>query len=52
MEIDEYILDRSLTKTPCIYARRGCVMRPILYLKKAKGATDEEFEELIKRLIH
>lgn len=51
MEIEEFIFDRSITKRPCIYARVGCTLYPILYFQKAKNAPDEEFERVLKILM-
>ena len=51
MKPDEYILDRTLTKRPCIYARIGNALYPILYFQKAKGAPDQEFERVLDILI-
>lgn len=47
----EYILDKSITKRPCIYKQVGNTLYPIMYLAKAKNVTNEEFEKLIKHLI-
>jgi len=51
MKPEEYILDRTITKRPCIYARIGNALYPILYFQKAKGAPDEEFEKLLDILV-
>ena len=44
----EYILDRTLTKRPCIYKQVVSTLYPVMYLTKAKGATDEDFERIIE----
>ena len=46
----EYVFDRTLTKSPCIYKQVGCVISPVMYLKKAKHATDEDFERIIEHI--
>ena len=51
MKPEEYILDRTLTKRPCIYAKVGGALYPVMYLQKAKGITDEDFEQLLKILV-
>ena len=43
----EYILDRTLTKRPCIYRKIDLALYPVVYLEKAKGASDEDFERII-----
>lgn len=43
----EYILDRTITKRPCIYKKEGIALYPVMYLEKAKGASDEDFERII-----
>lgn len=43
----EYILDRTLTKAPCIYKRVGNTLYPIVYLRRAKNAMNEDFEEVV-----
>ena len=48
----EYILDRTITKRPCIYKKEGNALYPVMYLEKAKGATDEDFEMIIKFITH
>lgn len=46
----EYILDRTITKRPCIYKKVDCALLPIMYLEKAKGASDEDFERIIEHI--
>ena len=43
----EYILDRTITKRPCIYRKIDLALYPVVYLEKAKGASDEDFERII-----
>ena len=50
-KIEEFVFDKTLTKRPCIYARTGNVLHPILYFQKAKGASEEEFERVLRILI-
>lgn len=47
----KYILDKSVTKRPCIYKQVGNTLYPIMYLQKAKNVTNEEFDKLVKHLI-
>lgn len=47
----KYVLDRSVTKRPCIYKQVGNTLYPIMYLHKAKNVTNEEFDNLVKYLI-
>lgn len=47
-----YILDRTITKRPCIYKQEGNALYPVMYLEKAKGATDEDFEKIINFITH
>jgi hypothetical protein len=47
----KYVLDRSVTKRPCIYKQVGNTLYPIMYLQKAKNVTNEEFDNLVKYLI-
>lgn len=48
----ELVLDRTLTKRPCIYKKVDNVLYPIMYLAKAEGATDEDFNKIIDFLLH
>lgn len=50
IEFDELFVDRSITKTPCLYYRNGCKCTPVMYLKKAKGIPDAFYEALIGSL--
>lgn len=43
----EYILDRKLTKEPCIYKKVGNTYYPVVYLRRAKNATNEDYEEVV-----
>lgn len=47
-----FILDRTLTKRPCIYKEVGNALVPVMYLQKAKGATDEDFEKIIDFIVN
>lgn len=48
MPTKEYVLDKSITKRPCIYEKTENMLRPIMYLQKAKSATQEEFDFVIQ----
>lgn len=50
IEFDELIMDRSITKTPCLYYRDGGKVAPIAYVKKAKGIPDAFYETIIRSL--
>lgn len=49
----ELIFDKSGfggVKGPVIYRKEENTLKPILYIRKAKHATDEEFEQVINFL--
>ena len=48
--IEEFILDRTITKRPCIYKKVGNTLFPVMYLQKAKGASDEDFEKILEHI--
>ena len=48
----ELVLDRTLTKRPCIYKKVDNALYPIMYLAKAEGASDEDFNKIIDFLLH
>lgn len=50
IEFDELIIDRSITKTPCLYYRDGGKVIPVMYLKKAKGIPDAFYEAIVRSL--
>lgn len=51
MKADEYIFDNTLTKRPGVYKKVDNILYPILYFQKANGATNEDFEKIVKHLI-
>lgn len=50
IEFDELFIDRSITKTPCLYFRDGGKCTPVMYLKKAKGIPDAFYETILRGL--
>lgn len=49
--MDKFVLDRTITKRPCIYKEVGNALYPVMYLQKAAGATDEDFEKIIDYIL-
>lgn len=43
----EYILDRTINKSPCIYKKVGNTYYPIAYIRRAKNVLSEDFEEVV-----
>ena len=48
---EQYILDRTITKSPCIYKEVDGALYPVMYLRKAQGATDEDFEKIVDYIL-
>lgn len=46
----EYVFDATLTKSPCIYKKIGNTYYPIVYLRRAKNVTNEDYFEAIELL--
>lgn len=46
----EFVFDKSLSKRPCIYGRIGNELHPIVYFQKAKYASKEEYEQVMRIL--
>lgn len=46
----EFMFDRTITKSPCIYKRIGNTLYPIVYLRRAKNVTNEDYEKVIELL--
>lgn len=47
----EFIVDRSITKWPCVYKKVGNILYPIMYFHKAKNASNEDFEMVYNHFI-
>lgn len=47
----ELVVDRSITKRPCVYKKVGNTLYPIMYFQKAKNASNEDFEMVYNHLI-
>lgn len=47
----ELVVDRSITKRPCVYKKVGNALYPIMYFHKAKNASNEDFEMVYNYLI-
>ena len=50
--MDKFVLDRTITKRFCIYKEVGNALYPVMYLQKAKGATDEDFEKIVDFIVN
>lgn len=48
----DLVFDKTISKRPCIYKRvEPNTIIPVLYFQKAKNASDEEFEAVVKYLL-
>lgn len=46
----EFMFDRTFSKSPCIYKKVGNTYYPIVYLRRAKNVTNEDYEKVIELL--
>ena len=47
----EFVIDRTVTKRPCVYKKVGNTLYPIIYFHKAKNASNGDFEALYNYII-
>lgn len=46
-----FVKNFPFSKSPAICIKQGVYEYPICYIRKAKGCTDEEFDEFINALV-